>query len=168
VGPVTLASLLGRARERLQRLSPPEALVAMEHGAVMIDIRGADQIARDGTIAGALVIARNVLEWRLAPDSAWRHPDAPGIEQPVIVLCDEGYQSSLAAATLQDFGFARATDVIGGFGLWRTLGLPVNGPVRPAPDHTGRTPAGMLSARAAARAGRGTPPPAPPPSPRRR
>jgi len=97
----------------------------MRAGAALIDIRSDSQIARDGTIAGALVIPRNVLEWRLDPASQYRHPHAPQLEDHVILLCDEGYQSSLAAATLQQLGFARATDVEGGFQAWRIAALPI-------------------------------------------
>jgi rhodanese-related sulfurtransferase len=127
VARITIDELLAAARTRLCRLNPAEALAAMHGGAALIDIRGDSQIARDGTIPGALVIARNVLEWRLDPASHHRHPHAPGLEDRVVVLCDEGYQSSLAAATLQELGFVRATDVIGGFQAWRGAGLPVAG-----------------------------------------
>jgi rhodanese-related sulfurtransferase len=111
----------------------------MRGGAALIDIRGDSQIARDGTIPGALVIARNVLEWRLDPGSQHRHPQAPGLDDRVMVLCDEGYQSSLAAATLQELGFAHATDVVGGFQAWRAAGLPVADPdgLTPAPSRPG-------------------------------
>jgi rhodanese-related sulfurtransferase len=98
-------------------------------------------VARDGTIAGALVIARNVLEWRLDPASGHRHPQAPGLADHVILLCDEGYQSSLAAATLQQLGFTRATDVDGGFQAWRQAGLPVTPPgAQPLPLATAGAP----------------------------
>jgi rhodanese-related sulfurtransferase len=128
----TIDDLLAAARDRLRRLTPDEALAAMRSGATLVDIRSDAQIARDGTIAGALVIARNVLEWRLDPASQHRHPQAPQLGGWVILLCDEGYQSSLAAATLQNLGFARATDVDGGFQAWRTAGLPVAPPQTPA------------------------------------
>ena len=108
----------------------------MRSGAALIDIRGDAQIARDGTIPGALVIARNVLEWRLDPCSQHRHREAPGLGDRVILLCDEGYQSSLAAATLQQLGFTFATDVDGGFRAWREAGLPVTG--APATCHGGK------------------------------
>ncbi len=97
----------------------------MRSGATLIDIRSDSQIADDGVIVGALVIARNVLEWRLDPASGHRHPDAPGLGDRVILVCNEGYQSSLAAATLQDLGFAGATDLDGGFQAWRAAGLPI-------------------------------------------
>jgi rhodanese-related sulfurtransferase len=103
----------------------------MSSGAALIDIRADSQIARDGAIPGALVIGRNVLEWRLDPASQHRHPRAPGLGDHVILMCDEGYQSSLAAATLQQLGFARATDVEGGFQAWRAAALPVERPGSP-------------------------------------
>ncbi len=97
----------------------------MQDGARLVDIRPEAQLARDGRVPGALVIGRNVLEWRLDPDSEHRAPSAPGLEELVIVMCDGGYQSSLAANTLQRLGFTRATDLDGGFQAWRAAGLPV-------------------------------------------
>ena len=128
VARTTIAELLADARRRLTRLNPAKARQAMRAGAVLIDIRSDSQIARDGSIAGALVIPRNILEWRLDPASQHRHLHAPQLDDHVILLCDEGYQSSLAAATLQQLGFARATDVEGGFQAWRAAGLPVEEP----------------------------------------
>jgi rhodanese-related sulfurtransferase len=128
VARTTIAELLADARRRLTRLNPAKARQAMRAGAVLIDIRSDSQIARDGSIAGALVIPRNILEWRLDPASQHRHPHAPQLDDHVILLCDVGYQSSLAAATLQQLGFARATDVEGGFQAWRAAGLPVEQP----------------------------------------
>jgi rhodanese-related sulfurtransferase len=125
VARTTIDQLLADARHRLTRLSPAKALQAMGAGAVLIDIRADSQVARDGIVVGALVIPRNVLEWRLDPASEHRHPCAPQLDDHIILLCDEGYQSSLAAATLQQLGFARATDVAGGFQAWRAAGLPV-------------------------------------------
>jgi rhodanese-related sulfurtransferase len=122
---ITIDELLTTARSGLRRLGPAQAQRAVRSGATLIDIRADCQIARDGTIAGALVIARNVLEWRLDPASQHRHLQAPRLTDHVILLCDEGYQSSLAAATLQQLGFTRATDVDGGFQAWRQAGLPV-------------------------------------------
>jgi rhodanese-related sulfurtransferase len=128
----TIDELLATARGGLRRLGPDQAWQAMQAGAALIDIRADSQIARDGTIDGALVIARNVLEWRLDPASQHRHLRAPQLTDHVILLCDEGYQSSLAAATLQQLGFSRATDVDGGFQAWRRAGLPVD--PAPTPD----------------------------------
>ncbi len=122
---VTLDALLARARAGLDRLDPRAAAAASRNGAVLIDMRTDAQIVCDGTIPGALVIGRNVLEWRLAPGSDHRHPQAPDVELQVILVCDAGYSSSLAAASLQELGFARATDLDGGFQAWRRAGLPV-------------------------------------------
>jgi rhodanese-related sulfurtransferase len=123
---LTIDTVLARARTRLRRVGPRDALSAQHDGAVLIDIRGDSQIARDGTIPGALLIQRNVLEWRLDPASDHRHPQAPGLEARVILVCNEGYASSLAAAGLQDLGFTQATDLDGGFQAWRDAELPVN------------------------------------------
>jgi rhodanese-related sulfurtransferase len=123
--PTTIDDMLAAARARLTRLAPAAALAAQTEGAALIDIRTERQCDADGVIPGALRIERNVFEWRLDPASAHRHPEAPSRDDQVIVICDEGYQSSLAAATLQDLGFARATDLEGGFQAWRAAGLPV-------------------------------------------
>ena len=122
---VTVDQLLADARRGLNRLEPSAALVAIDAGATLVDIRSDSQLAQDGTIPGALVVQRNVLEWRLDPTCEHRHPEAPGLGDQVIVMCNEGYQSSLAAATLQRLGFGRATDLTGGFQAWRAAGLPV-------------------------------------------
>jgi rhodanese-related sulfurtransferase len=121
----TIDQLLAAARSGLERIDALDAARAVAEGATLIDIRADSQIAADGTVPGALVIGRNVLEWRLDPDSAYRHAAAPGLGERVIRMCNEGYQSSLAAATLQELGFACATDLIGGFQAWRAAGLPV-------------------------------------------
>jgi rhodanese-related sulfurtransferase len=121
----TIDELLETARAGLDRVDAPAAARAHAGGATLIDIRAESQIAADGTVPGALVIARNVLEWRLDPDCAYRHAGAPGLDDHVILMCNEGYQSSLAAATLQQLGFTHATDLIGGFQAWREAGLPV-------------------------------------------
>jgi rhodanese-related sulfurtransferase len=123
--PTTLDELLSAAREPLDRVDPQSAQAAVQHGATLIDIRTDSLITRDGVVPDAIIIPRNVLEWRLAPDSAHRHPRAPGVDDHVILMCDEGYASSLAAATLQQLGFSRATDLDGGFQAWRAAGLPV-------------------------------------------
>ena len=121
----TINDLLAGARRGLERLDPTAACQAIRSGATLIDIRAEAQIAADGVVPGALVVPRNVLEWRMDPASGHRHPRAPGLEDQVILMCDEGDQSSLAAATLQRLGFARATDLDGGFQAWRGAGLPV-------------------------------------------
>ena len=131
----TIDDLLATARQRLHRLGPLQARDAAREGAVLIDIRSDSQIAADGTIPDAIVIARNVLEWRLDPASSHRHPRAPALDDHVILFCNEGYQSSLAAATLHDLGFGNATDLDGGFQAWRDAGLPVDLPS--SPPHEG-------------------------------
>jgi rhodanese-related sulfurtransferase len=120
----TLEELLDEARARIERLAPEEAYAAVEDGGILIDIRSEVARSRDGIVPGSLHIPRTVLEWRLAPDSAWRNSDAPGLDHRVMLLCDHGYSSILAAATLVQLGFARAGDVIGGFAAWREQGLP--------------------------------------------
>ena len=121
----TVAQLLDEARARLRRLSPAETADALAAGALVVDTRPAAQREREGEMPGARVIERNVLEWRLDPDSPDRIPDVTGYDQVVVVLCSEGYSSSLAAAALQDMGFRNATDVTGGFQAWKAAGLPV-------------------------------------------
>jgi len=117
--------LLEKARQRYRRLTAAEAAAEMSRGALLIDTRSTEQRMRDGRIPGALPIERTVLEWRLDPTSPWRHEAAIGTEIRVIVICAEGYSSSLAAASLHDMGLANATDVIGGFEAWKAAGLPV-------------------------------------------
>ncbi|HEX8648170.1 MAG TPA: rhodanese-like domain-containing protein [Thermoleophilaceae bacterium] len=121
----TIEELLAAARERLQRVTPEEAADAAEHGdAVIVDIRADSQIEQDGGIPEARRIPRNVLEWRLDPACEHRDPELAGYDRRVILMCNEGYQSSLAAATLKDLGIENATDMIGGFQAWREAGLP--------------------------------------------
>jgi rhodanese-related sulfurtransferase len=114
----TIDEVLLTARARLQRLSPSEAQRAWDTGAVLVDIRPAAQRASEGEVQGALLVERNVLEWRFDPASEARLPIAD-YDLQVIVLCQEGYTSSLAAAALQDLGLYRATDVVGGYAAWR-------------------------------------------------
>jgi rhodanese-related sulfurtransferase len=123
-GSLGIDDLLAAARARLQRLGPVAVAAALENGAVLIDIRPAAQRAEHGEIPGALVIERNVLEWRLDPRSDARLPFADRYDLEVIVTCQEGYTSSLAAAALQDLGLHRATDLAGGYAAWRAAGLP--------------------------------------------
>lgn len=123
--------ILAAARARLCRLDPEAAHLAYRGGALMVDIRPAAQRAAHGTVPGALIIERNVLEWRLDPRCPARLPQAVGYDLPVVVICQEGYTSSLAAAALHDLGLRKATDVIGGFVAWRIAGLPALGPTPP-------------------------------------
>ena len=108
-------AMLDAARERLVRLSAAEIPAALARGAVLVDIRPAAQRAIEGEFPGALVVERNVLEWRCDPTSDARLPQATGVDVEWVVLCSQGYTSSLAAAALQDLGLYRATDVIGGY-----------------------------------------------------
>jgi rhodanese-related sulfurtransferase len=121
----TIEDRLRDARSHLERISPEQALVAQRDGAFLIDIRPVEQRKREGEVPGAAIIGRTVLEWRLCASSSHQIPDAPGREDLVIVLCSQGYASSLAAAELQLLGFDRATDVDGGFVAWVEAGLPV-------------------------------------------
>jgi rhodanese-related sulfurtransferase len=121
---MTVDGLLAAARAQLSRVTPAEALAAQEQGAVLVDIRSELQRASDGEIAGAVRHPRNVLEWRADPECEHRDPAIARRDVPVILICDEGFQSSLAAATVRGFG-VDATDVIGGFQAWRAEGLPV-------------------------------------------
>jgi rhodanese-related sulfurtransferase len=121
---MTVEDLLHEARARLERLDPVQAKVAMAEGAILIDIRSESQRTRDGRVPGARFLPRNTLEWRLDPTSEHRDPDAAKRDVLLILMCDEGFQSSLAAATLRRFGL-RVADLIGGFQAWRSAGLPV-------------------------------------------
>jgi rhodanese-related sulfurtransferase len=123
-GSRTIDQLLAEARGRLQRLGPHQASAAARDGALLVDIRPEAQRAAEGGIPGALLVERNVLEWRLDPASAARIPQA-SYDLRVIVVCSEGYTSSLAAAALQDLGLSGATDLAGGFRAWQAAGLPV-------------------------------------------
>jgi rhodanese-related sulfurtransferase len=120
----TVDDLLARARARLHRLEPLDAAAAVERGALLVDTRPEWQRREEGEIPGALLIERNHIEWRLDPASDARIPEAVDHDVEVIVVCSEGYASSLAAASLQDLGLRRATDLIGGFRAWREAGLP--------------------------------------------
>ena len=121
----TIDDLLAAARSRLQRLSAPETLEAMRDGAELVDIRSQDQRREQGVVPGALWFPRNVLEWRIDPASGVGHPATADPGTRIVVLCAEGYQSSLAAVSLHEIGFLRATDTIDGFDGWRAAGLPI-------------------------------------------
>lgn len=126
----SIDDVLAEARSRLRRLAPVEAWEAVRQGALLVDIRPAAQRAAEGSVPWALVIERNVLEWRLDPASDARIPQALGYDVQPVVLCSEGYTSSLAAAALQELGLHRATDVVGGFQAWRRAGLPTTSVLR--------------------------------------
>jgi rhodanese-related sulfurtransferase len=117
--------VLEAARARLERLGPRQAAEAQAEGALLVDTRYEAQRHAHGLIPGAISIERNNLEWRLDPKSPNRIPEVQGYDHQIIVICNEGYSSSLAAASLQDLGLHRATDVAGGFQAWAAAGLPV-------------------------------------------
>jgi rhodanese-related sulfurtransferase len=127
VGARSIDQLLAEARSRISRLRPEEAAARVRAGAVLVDIRPTAQRAREGDVPGALVVERNVLEWRFDPASDARLPQATGYDVEVIVLCSEGYTSSLAADALRTLGLDRATDVIGGHRAWVAAGMPTTG-----------------------------------------
>ena len=131
-GARSIDELLADARSRLARVTPHEAAARIAAGAVLVDIRPAAQRAREGWVPGALVVERNVLEWRFDPASEARLPQVTGYDVDAVVLCSEGYTSSLAADALRSLGLHRATDVIGGFRAWAAAGLPTAGG-EPAP-----------------------------------
>ena len=121
----TIDELLDAARARCSPPHAQSAREAVEYGALLVDTRPLEQRQREGEIPGALLVERNVLEWRLDPASSARMPQATDHDVVVILVCSEGYSSSLAAASLQDLGLRNATDLIGGFHAWRDAGLPV-------------------------------------------
>jgi rhodanese-related sulfurtransferase len=110
--------LVARAREHIDRTEPQDLASVASVGGLVVDIRPAAQRAAEGELPGALVIERNVLEWRLDPDGSHRIPDVTGFDQPVVVVCSAGYASSLAADSLRQLGFRQATDLIGGYRAW--------------------------------------------------
>lgn len=114
---------LAHARARLHRLTPEQAQRAAADGAVIVDTRPLDQRREQGVVPGAVAVGRNVLEWRA--DQTSGHGDAALAGRRLIVMCAEGYSSSLAAVSLQDVGLGDATDMVGGFLAWQAAGLPV-------------------------------------------
>ena len=122
---ISVDQLVAEARRDLVRFEPEEAASAMSAGALLVDIRSEFQRERDGVIPGSVFVPRNALEWRCDPASEWRDARVSDPSRRLIVMCDEGYQSSLAAANLKRLGLERATDLAGGFQAWRSAGLPV-------------------------------------------
>ncbi len=116
----TIEELLERARRRIRRVQPEDLAGVAERGGLVIDIRPEALRSAQGILPEALIIERNVLEWRLDPSSAHRVPQVTGHDQEIILFCEEGYASSLAAASLVDLGFATAGDLDGGYAAWRT------------------------------------------------
>lgn len=128
-GRTTIDDLLRDARSKLDRLEPEQGLAAQRDGALLIDTRSSDERRRDGVVPGSLHVPLSVLAWRVDPDAdpEYRSRHIVGLEQQLVLVCAHGYSSSLAAAMLQDLGFPRATDLVGGFAAWRDAGLPVRG-----------------------------------------
>jgi rhodanese-related sulfurtransferase len=126
-GAKSVDQLLEEARSRITRVTPAEAARRVADGAVLVDIRPQSQREADGEVPGALVVERNHLEWRFDPESDARVPQATGYDVDVVVLCQEGYTSSLAADALRSLGLSRASDVVGGFRAWAADGLPTTG-----------------------------------------
>lgn len=124
----TLEDLLAGARSKLKRLDPAEAHAAQQEGALLVDTRSSDERRHTGVIPGSLHIPLSVLEWRLDPaaDPVFHNPNVRGLDQHLVLVCTNGCSSSLAAARLQELGFGRATDLVGGFEAWRDAGLPVS------------------------------------------
>lgn len=133
-------ALVERVRAGVHRPGPAEAYRAAERGALLVDIRPAAQRAREGEIPGALLIERNVLEWRLDPTGSHRIPQATGPGLAVIVACSGGYASSLAATSLREIGLPLATDLDGGFVAWAAAGLPTRPGGQPSYDEARLTP----------------------------
>jgi rhodanese-related sulfurtransferase len=126
--------LLAKARQQLDRVNAHEAKRIFDDGGLLIDIRPAAQRGEFGEIPGALIIERNNLEWRLDPQGSHHIPEAADLRRPVVVICQEGYASSLAAASLVHLGRTNATDLDGGFVAWRAAGYPTaKGPSTPLP-----------------------------------
>jgi rhodanese-related sulfurtransferase len=121
----TIDDVLRDARARLDRLDPRRALAATRRGGLIVDIRSETQRLDQGLVPGAWFVPRNVLEWRADPACAHHDPRLVAVAGPLVLMCAQGYQSSLAAATLQEMGIRRATDMIGGFEAWVAAGLPV-------------------------------------------
>lgn len=120
----TVDELLAAARARLRRLEPAQAHAAAGAGGLIVDIRSERQRERDGLVPGARFVPRHVLEWRAHPASGHADPALVAVRGPLVLMCAEGYQSSLAAATLHDLGLTGATDMVGGFAAWWAAGLP--------------------------------------------
>jgi rhodanese-related sulfurtransferase len=123
---LTIETMLANARAGLHRLQPVQAVRAVAGGALLVDIRPDWQRGAEGSIPHALVIERNHLEWRLDPTSDARIPQAADHDVAWVIFCSEGYTSSLAAASLQELGLHRATDLVGGFQAWKAAGLPTD------------------------------------------
>ena len=126
----TIDDLLREARARLERLTPHQAQAAARRDGLIVDIRSEAQRLGQGLVPDAWFVPRNVLEWRADPGCDHHDPRLVAVGGPLVLMCAQGYQSSLAAATLQEIGIRAATDMIGGFDAWAAVGLPVLAPAR--------------------------------------
>lgn len=155
----TIDDLLVEARQSLDRMGPEAAYAAQQAGALLVDIRPHAERVLEGEIPDALVLERNVLEWRLDPTSTARVREA-SYDAPIVVVCSEGYTSSLAAASLQVLGIRRATDVIGGFRAWEAAELPTMAGGTPAGERSGwgTLRVDLVAGRRASSAGRSVSP----------
>ncbi len=122
--PLTIEEMLQDARQRIGRLTPEEAAAAQRSGAVLVDTRDSADRRAEGVIPGSVRAHRNVLEWRADPTAELPDPRIADRSLQLIVVCNGGYSSSLAAASLVDLGFARAADLVGGYRGWKKAGLP--------------------------------------------
>jgi rhodanese-related sulfurtransferase len=135
----TVDQLLAESRRRIEpRPGPIGAAAEVERGALIVDVRSVDERQRHGVIPGSLHVPLSVLQWRADPASGWTSPHLGDLERRVILVCAEGYSSSLAAASLEELGYGRATDLDGGFEAWRDAGLPIV--QAPPPDGDGALP----------------------------
>jgi rhodanese-related sulfurtransferase len=122
----TAADLLAEARAGLRRLGPQEAAAALAEGAILVDTRENDDRRAEGVIPGSVHVPLSVLEWRADPASESHDPRLGGLDRPLVVICNDGYSSSLAAARLRKLGFEHVADLVGGFRAWKAAGLPVD------------------------------------------
>ena len=128
----TIDEILAQAQERIDRYTPAEAHSAASGGAIIIDTRCEEDRRREGQIAGAVHIPRTLLEWRCDPDSQTADSQLADLDRRLIVVCNDGYSSSLAASSLQDLGFRHAGDLVGGFRAWAAEGMPIDDAEEPA------------------------------------
>jgi rhodanese-related sulfurtransferase len=129
----SIDELLAEVRARIDRYDPVEAAERVAAGALLVDTRSAALRAEQGAVPGAVVVERNVLEWRLDPRSEWRLPEITGPDVEILVICAQGYSSSLVADTLRTLGHPRSADVVGGVEAWIAAGLPVDRGAAPRP-----------------------------------
>ena len=125
--------VLAQARRKITRYEPAEALARVEAGSVLVDLRSHDERVRGGVIPGSIHVPRSVLEWRVDDSSGFANPRVAQRGLELVLVCNEGYSSSLAAGELVTLGFSRAADLVGGFQAWRAAGLPTI----PAPHPNG-------------------------------